>query len=175
MFKLALLAGAFVCAVALALVFHPLVFSAFVFWPKLVLAMLVVFALLLLIVMAIRKPSPFRRVAVLFGVFGLALAPLAGCNTSPQVATDIAAALNYGCPVLSAIQAQGIKPNNAQTAALQSLALACPPNPAPTNAAVAATDLVAAATILLPLLPKAQAAEMRVKMQRIQIDLDKLK
>jgi len=109
----------------------------------------------------------------IIGMGAIALgASLAGCNA--QVQTDVQAALAYGCPVLSAVQAQGIKLTNAQAAAVRSLALACPPQLPPTSITVAATDLVSAASILLPLLPKAQATELRVKMQRIEIDLGKL-
>lgn len=95
MFKLASFAGVFVCAIALALVFHPLVFGAFVFWPRLVFASLIILVLLLMIVAALHKP--FRRVVVLFGALGLgaAIVPLAGCaGTGTSVTGAITSANN---------------------------------------------------------------------------------
>jgi hypothetical protein len=106
------------------------------------------------------------------GALALACLSLAGCN-SALVQTDIAAALNYGCPVVAAVQAQNPKLSNAQLAAEKSLALACPPNPPPTSIAVAASDLVGAASLLLPLLPKAQADELRVRIRRIELDVSR--
>jgi hypothetical protein len=87
---------------------------------------------------------------------GLALLGLAGCNSNATISTavtsDIQAALNVGCPILAAVQASSLKLSNAQHAAATTLALACPPNPPPTSAVVAAIDLVNAYTILQPLI-----------------------
>lgn len=114
------------------------------------------------------------KVSITLAALSLAALSLSGCN-SAQVSTDIQAALNYGCPVLGAIQAQKLPLSNAQLAAEQTLALACPPNPMPTSVTVAAADLVSAASLLLPLLPKAQADGIRVRLQRVEIDLNHVK
>lgn len=121
------------------------------------------------------KRRTFFSVAML-ALAALPLSALSGCNsaTSTQVTTDISAALAFGCPVIAAIQAQKPALSNAQAAGLQALVNVCPPNPAPTSISVAATVLIADANLLLPLLPKAQAAELRVRMQRIEIDLGRL-
>ena len=75
----------------------------------------------------------------------------ANLTLTPTAQADIQTALNAACPVLAAVQSAAVKPNARQVAAMNTLALACPPNPAPTNAVVAATDLLAAAQILAPL------------------------
>jgi hypothetical protein len=85
----------------------------------------------------------------------LALA-LAGCNAPNSATTisDINTALAVGCPVVTAVQSSGLRLTNAQRAALNTLALACPPNPPPTAAGVVLVDLVQAYGILAPLVQK---------------------
>ncbi len=88
----------------------------------------------------------------------LALNSLVGCasggGVGPQTAADIENVLSVACPAVSAIQSSRLSLNAYQKSAVQTLALACPPNPPPTNAIVAANDLVAAFSILQPLLSK---------------------
>ena len=78
---------------------------------------------------------------------------LSGCQTPNSATTisDIQTALAVGCPVVSAIQSSALKLTTAQRAALNTLALACPPNPPPTAAGVVLADLISAYTILAPL------------------------
>ena len=75
-------------------------------------------------------------------------------NTSlnPAATADIQTALAIGCPIVTAIQGSSLKLNAYQKSALTTLALVCPPNPAPTTEFVAITDVIAAYTILQPLL-----------------------
>ena len=81
---------------------------------------------------------------------------LAGCNAPNSAATisDINTALAVGCPVVTAVQSSALKLTNVQRAALNTLALACPPNPKPTAAGVLLVDLVQAYSILAPLAQK---------------------
>src|ERR1700677_577142 len=87
---------------------------------------------------------------------GIIAASLAGCNSnssvSVSVTSNIQSALNVGCPILATLKASGLSLNSTQKAAATVLALACPPNPAPTSAVVAVADLISAYTILQPLL-----------------------
>jgi len=96
------------------------------------------------------------KYAALAGALTLACAALAGCTSTgsvtPAVSADIVNALAIGCPIAAAIQISGLPLNAAEKAALATLALACPPNPPPTSAAVAATDIIAAYVALEPLL-----------------------
>ena len=77
---------------------------------------------------------------------------LAGCNQT-QI-TDINTAVAVGCPVLSAIQSSSLKLNAAQTVAVRTLALLCPPNPPPTAATVVLSDVIQAYQTLAPLVGK---------------------
>lgn len=96
---------------------------------------------------------------------------LAGCATAPNgnvtifgqdtginqanAQADVQSALNTACPVYAAL-VPSLPPNlsTVQKAAVQTLAGICPPNPPPTNAVVAATDILAAYEALQPLLAK---------------------
>jgi hypothetical protein len=97
------------------------------------------------------KLASFRSALAL----GFVAAAMAGCNSnsavSVSVTSTIQAALNVGCPILATLQASGLSLNSTQKAAATVLALACPPNPAPTSAVVAVADLISAYTILQPL------------------------
>jgi hypothetical protein len=100
----------------------------------------------------------FKSALFAAGALALALlaAGLAGCNSngavSVSVAGNIQAALNVGCPILASVQAANLSLNATQKASETVLALACPPNPAPTSAVVAVADLISAYTILQPLI-----------------------
>ncbi len=89
-------------------------------------------------------------------VCAFALATLAGCAASvsldPKATADVQQALGVGCPILAAVRASGPSLNAYQKAALNTLALACPPNPPPTSALVAIGDIVTAYATLEPLL-----------------------
>ena len=78
---------------------------------------------------------------------------LSGCQAPNSATTisDISTALAVGCPVVASIQSSGLKLTNAQRAALNTLALACPPNAPPTAAGVLLSDLIQAYVILAPL------------------------
>jgi hypothetical protein len=96
--------------------------------------------------------KPALAGALALGITG---ASLAGCNSngsvSVSVASNIQSALNVGCPILATVQASNLSLNSTQKASETVLALACPPNPAPTSALVAVADLISAYTILQPL------------------------
>jgi hypothetical protein len=81
---------------------------------------------------------------------------LVGCASngalSPAATSDIQQALAVGCPILGLIQSSSLALNKYQKSALNTLALACPPNPPPTSAVVAVEDIIAAYTTLQPLL-----------------------
>ena len=66
---------------------------------------------------------------------------------SPAAQTDIANALAAGCPILAAVSGNVANDSRSQ-AAYWLLASVCPPNPAPTNAAVAALDILNAYYLL---------------------------
>jgi hypothetical protein len=95
------------------------------------------------------------KASALAGALTLALA-VAACSPTGSLSVaapkDIAAALAVGCPVLATVQTLAPSMNAQQKAAASTLALACPPNPPPTSAIVAVTDLIAAYTTLQPLL-----------------------
>lgn len=100
----------------------------------------------------------FRSLAFA-GALACALAApvgLGGCSNTGQLngsaVGDVATAIAVGCPLLALIQKSGVKLNATQSAAAATLDLACPPNPPPTNAIVAGSDLIQAYTILKPLL-----------------------
>jgi hypothetical protein len=109
----------------------------------------------------------------LASALGLAIFSLAGCNQ--QLQSDVTSALAEGCPILTVVEASNPPLTKLELAAEATLANACPPNPAPTNAVVVVADIIAAYTALEPFIPKAQIASMNMKMQRIEIDLEKLK
>lgn len=96
-----------------------------------------------------------RGGALALAFFALALS---GCTTSgvltPTAATEITTALAIGCPIVLVVETSGLALTAAESAAAKTLALACPPNPPPTSAAIAAADLISAYTILEPLLKK---------------------
>jgi pectin methylesterase-like acyl-CoA thioesterase len=102
----------------------------------------------------------------------LAAFSLAGCNQ--QLQSDVTSTLAEGCPILAAVEASNPPLNKLELAAEATLANACPPHPAPTNAVVAVADVIAAYTALEPFIPRAQVASMNMKMQRIEDDLEKL-
>ena len=81
---------------------------------------------------------------------------LSACQAPNSAATisDINTALAVGCPVVAAVQSSTLKLTNVQRAALNTLALACPPNPPPTAAGTLLVDLVQAYSILAPLVQK---------------------
>lgn len=83
-------------------------------------------------------------------------ASLSGCaaNATLTAAADtkLQTALSVGCPIAQAIQTSQLKLNAYQTAALQSLELACPPNPPPNSAVMAVEDLIQAYLLLAPLI-----------------------
>jgi hypothetical protein len=106
-------------------------------------------------------------------MLALASMSLAGCNQ--QLQSDVTSALAEGCPILAAVETSNPPLNKLELAAEATLANACPPNPAPTNAVVVVADIIAAYTALEPFIPKAQVASMNMKMQRIEVDLEKLK
>jgi hypothetical protein len=86
----------------------------------------------------------------------LACMTLIGCAANgalnPAATNDLQQALTAGCPILGALQSSGLPLNKYQKSALATLALACPPNPPPTSAIIAAADIIAAYTTLQPLL-----------------------
>jgi hypothetical protein len=96
--------------------------------------------------------KPALAGALALGVIGVGLA---GCNSNGSVnvsvTSNIQSALNVGCPILAILQASNLSLNSTQKASKTVLALACPPNPPPTSAVVAVADLIAAYTILQPL------------------------
>jgi len=86
-------------------------------------------------------------------VAGLALT---GCNATlslnPTATTQLQNALAVGCPILAAVKSSGLPMNAYQQAAVNTLELACPPNPPPNTALVAVEDIIAAYSVLQPLL-----------------------
>ena len=94
--------------------------------------------------------------ALSFMSLALASVLLASCSASGQLnagaASDLQSALAIGCPIVSTIKASAPNLNAYQQSALTTLALACPPNPPPSNAVIATSDIIAAATTLAPLL-----------------------
>ena len=86
----------------------------------------------------------------------LAIAPalalsLCACTptggVSPAAQTDIANALAASCPILAAVSGD-VASDSKSHAAYSLLASVCPPNPAPTNAAVTALDILNAYYLL---------------------------
>jgi len=85
--------------------------------------------------------------------FALALSVCACTPTgglSPAAQNDVSAALAASCPVLAVVRGSVASDAKSQ-AAYGLLASVCPPNPAPTNAVVAALDIVNAYYLLRPL------------------------
>jgi hypothetical protein len=74
-----------------------------------------------------------------------ACAPTGGL--SPAAQDDIANALATSCPILAAVGDKVASDSRSQ-AAYSLLASVCPPNPAPTSAAVAALDILNAYYLL---------------------------
>ena len=93
----------------------------------------------------------------LLGALPLA-ALMAGCTANATLTaaadTNLQNALSVGCPIAQAIQTSGLKLNAGQTAALQSLELACPPNPPPDSAVIAVDDIIQAYLLLAPLMKR---------------------
>jgi hypothetical protein len=89
------------------------------------------------------------------GVAALALCSAACTSTgalAPAAQSDITQALAIACPVESAVHAQVAAQNSADVTAADTLLVSlCPPNPAPTNAVVAALDILNAYEVLKPL------------------------
>ncbi len=89
----------------------------------------------------------------LASVFALAVS---GCASrgglSAGASNDVTSVLAVACPALSATQALNAPLNAHQRTAAAALALACPPNPAPTSAVIAVADLISAYATLRPLL-----------------------
>jgi hypothetical protein len=89
-------------------------------------------------------------------LFALAAASLtlSACANSlqlnPQAADDVNAALAQVCPLVTVVQPYLDQFNGNVTKAYNIVASACPPNPPPTNAIVAAADLFAAYEVLKP-------------------------
>ena len=69
---------------------------------------------------------------------------------APAAQSDVTAALAVACPVAAALNGKIPSDANSQ-AAYSLLASLCPPNPAPTNAVVAALDILNAYEVLKPL------------------------
>ena len=88
-------------------------------------------------------------------IAALAASALVGCNANgqlnPQATADLNTALAQACPILNLVQGSNLKLNKFQANGLATLALACPPNPPPTSALVATTDIIAAYELLAPL------------------------
>ena len=91
---------------------------------------------------------------------------------TPAAQADLQAALDSYCPVLTAVETSTTaNPSLATTdikAAESVLSEACPPNPAPTNGAVVAVDILNAYVTLEPMLPKAKAAHARATYARMK-------
>lgn len=82
---------------------------------------------------------------------GLSACTSTGALT-PTAQSDITEALAIACPVEAAVHPQVAAQANANATAADSLlASICPPNPAPTNAVVAALDILNAYEVLKPL------------------------
>jgi len=85
----------------------------------------------------------------------IAFAAMAAACTStgsltPAAQSDIAQALAIACPVEAAVHSK--IPTDADSQAADSLLVSvCPPNPPPTNAVVAALDILNAYEVLKPL------------------------
>lgn len=84
---------------------------------------------------------------------GAALA-LAACANSvalnARAAADVTAALAQVCPLVDIAKPYLGQFNGTAKSAYDVIASACPPNPPPTNAIVAAADLLAAYEVLKP-------------------------
>ena len=98
------------------------------------------------------------KIALLASAAAFACLSLVGCaangTLNPAADTDIQNALAAGCPMVAAVQASNLPLNSYEKSAVATLALACPPNPPPTSAVIAAEDIISAYTILEPLLNK---------------------
>jgi hypothetical protein len=86
-------------------------------------------------------------IAPALALFLCACTPTGGL--SPAAQNDIGNALAAACPVLVAIRGAVASDARSQ-AAYRLLTSVCPPNPAPTNAAVAALDILNAYYLLRP-------------------------
>ena len=84
------------------------------------------------------------------------VAPLLGCSSSLSTtaftATAIQSDLASYCSIVKAVQTSNLVLNRTQVAALSTLALACPPNPAPTSSSTILQGALEAYEILSPLL-----------------------
>ena len=84
---------------------------------------------------------------------------LAGCSATtgtltPAAQTTVQQYLDAYCPVEAAVRVQAQAGSASVKAADKVLQSACPPNPAPTNAVVAAVDLLNAYNVIAPLVAK---------------------
>jgi len=83
----------------------------------------------------------------------VALAACTPTGTLDSTATaNLQNALAVACPIIGAVQSAGLPLNAAQSAALKTVTLACPPNPPPTSALLAVEDVLSAYAILQPLI-----------------------
>ena len=93
------------------------------------------------------------KLPLLAGALALALGSAACTSTgalAPGAQSDITTSLAVACPVIAALSGKVPSDANSQ-AAYSLLASLCPPNPAPTNAVVAALDILNAYEVLKPL------------------------
>ena len=83
---------------------------------------------------------------------------VSGCtaNASLTAAADskLRTALAVGCPIARAIRTSPLELNAYQSASLQALELACPPNPPPDSAVIAIEDIIQAYLLLAPLVKR---------------------
>jgi hypothetical protein len=94
---------------------------------------------------ALRSSAVLLSSLLLFGCAGTP-APRAGSSVNLQQT------LTISCAALTAIHSSQIPLNRIQGAAVNALALVCPPNPTPTTSTVVLEDLLNAYAILSPLL-----------------------
>ncbi len=96
------------------------------------------------------------RIVSTMSVLAAAGLALSGCNANltlnSTATTEMRDALAVGCPVLAAVKSLNLSLDTYQQAAVNTLALVCPPNPPPTSALVAVEDIIAAYATLQPLL-----------------------
>ncbi len=93
------------------------------------------------------------KAILLAGALALALCAAACTSTgalAPAAQSDITAALAIACPVAAALNGKVPTDANSQ-AAYSLLASLCPPNAPPTNAVVAALDILNVYEVLKPL------------------------
>jgi hypothetical protein len=81
---------------------------------------------------------------------------LAGCAANGALTsaanTDVVNALAISCPIVAVVQASALPLSAIEKSSVATLELACPPNPAPTSAVIAAADIIAAYIALEPVI-----------------------